>query len=111
MPELLRCTLCKLTGQDCVATVLAWKRPRGAQNPGGPERVGLCDSHRHEVFAGKWPGYHAIHSRYDADNRSWCPDCQDRYASRSRSSNRVAAGEGESVAGDPPSAAAPDSCS
>jgi hypothetical protein len=111
MTEVLRCTLCELTGRDCEGWNLAWKRPCGVQNPEGPERVGLCDSHRLEVFAGKWPGYHAIHSRYDADNRSWCPDCQDLYATRSRSSNRVAAGEGESVAGDCRPAAAPDSYS
>jgi len=109
MSEAMRCTLCKLTGQDCEGLNLAWKRPYADQDLGCLDRVGLCDSHQREVFAGEWPGYHAIHSRYDRANRSWCPDCQDLYGSGSRSSNRAAAGERELVAEDCQPASAPDS--
>jgi hypothetical protein len=99
------CTLCELTGQHRSATYLAWKRPTGAEDPSEPMglvRVGFCDSHCSQVIGGEWPGFgfHAIHSPFDADARSWCPDCQDLFASRSRSSNRVAAGEGVVVTGE-----------
>lgn len=116
MAGVVACTLCELKGQSRNATVLAWRRPRGAvvqSAPNDPERVGFCDPHFHEVIRGEWTGFgfHAIHSRFDADARSWCPDCQDLSASRSRSSSRVAAGKGVAATDEQVVATTPYPCS